>query len=324
MKIPKLIILLSFMIPSCGSDFVIPPPVQKPDTGTVEKPEGKPEGKPEDKPEDTPGVTPDLPAGALVADGNDEATYSLILKSGYNYETPDNSGDHSSTPYRHIRQSYDSFLKRPVFDFILHIKNDDDRGKTNIKDRQRNEIKTDGNSPASMVAQKGETLKMTWKFCLPVGMKTTTKFSHVHQLKGIDNKEANADVGMPLITFTARSMSNGTQQFQVIHTSPTSQGSENTTLYKCSLDDFLGQWVEVDEVVTFDEAGSYELVIRRMSDGKELVKVNPRTLWLWRDGTTGLRPKWGLYRNFGDNRSNAHLLRDETLKFADFHIQKLK
>ena len=82
--------------------------------------------------------------------------------------------------------------------------------------------------------------------------------------------------------------------------------------------------MEVAEVVTFDESGSYEVVIRRMSDGKELVRVKPQNLWLWRDGTTGLRPKWGLYRHFGDGRSNAHLLRDETLKFADFHIQKLK
>ena len=252
MNIPKLILLLSFMIVSCGSDFVIPPPVPGPDGGSS----GEQGGVTEEEP---PVVLPVLPEEALVADGNDALTYALILQKGYNYETPDNSGNHASAPYRHIRQSYDEFLKRYVFDFILHIENDDDRGKTDIKDRQRNEIKTDSKSPAEMVAQKGETLRMSWKFCLPAGMKTTTKFSHIHQLKGIDNKEGNADVGMPLITFTARSMSNGTQQFQVIHTSPSSQKSENTTIYKCSLDDFLGRWVEVVETVTFDEDGTYEL-----------------------------------------------------------------
>lgn len=223
MNLPKLILILSFIV-SCG--------YEKHDKVT------------------------DLANGALAADGNDESTYALILQKGYNYETPDRSGAHSDEPYRHIRQSYDEFLKRYVFDFILHIQNDDDRGKANIKDRQRNEIKTDAKSPAEMVAQRGETLQMSWKFCLPEGMKTTTKFSHVHQLKGIDNAAGDADVGMPLVTFTARSMSNGTQQFQVIHTAPSSQGSENTIVYKCPLDAFLGRWVEVVETVTFDEKGT--------------------------------------------------------------------
>ena len=328
------------IIASCGSDFVIPAPVPKPDSGSVDQPSDKPgeesgdipgDGsengsgeQPGGNPDDPTVVVPSVPDAALVADGIDENTYSLILAKGYNYETPDASGNHASSPYRHIRQSYDSFLKRYVFDFILHIENDDDRGKANITDRQRNEIKTDAKSPASMVAQRGETLKMSWKFFLPAGMKTTTKFSHIHQLKGIDNKEENADVGMPLITFTARSMSNGTQQFQVIHTAPSSQQSKNTTIFKCPLDEFLGQWVEVEETVTFAESGTYQLIIRRMSDNKELVKISPMSLWMWRDGTTGLRPKWGLYRNFGENRSNAHLLRDEILRFADFYIEKLK
>ena len=35
------------------------------------------------------------PDGRLVADGNDEKTYSLIVSSGYNYETPDKSGEHA-------------------------------------------------------------------------------------------------------------------------------------------------------------------------------------------------------------------------------------
>lgn len=302
MNILKHILLFSFIVVACGSGLADP---------SGQSPDGEP-------------VSPDPSYGALVADGNDESTYSLILDSGYNYETPDHSGAHSSAPYRHIRQSYDEFLKKYVFDFILHIQNDDDRGKANIKDRQRNEIKTDSKSPESMVAQKGETLVMRWKFRLPEGMQTTTKFSHVHQLKGIDNSAGNADVSMPLITFTARSLSSGGQQFQIIHTAPSSQGSKNTTIYKCDLSTFLGRWVEAVETVRFDEEGSYELVIRSLDDGKEIVHISPRKLWLWREGSTGMRPKWGLYRNFGTDRSNAHLLRDECLKFADFQVHKVR
>ena len=262
-------------------------------------------------------------AGSLLADGNDAKTYDLILASGYNYETPDRSGDHAQNPFRHITQSFDSFLGKHVFDFWLHIENDDDRGKANIKDRQRNEIKTDSKSPKSMVAQKGETLQITWKFMLPAGMQTTSKFSHVHQLKGIDNSDGNADVSKPLITFTCRTLSNGKQQFQIIYTAPTSSGGINTTLFKSDLSQILGQWLEVEEVVKFEENGSYSVIIKRMSDSKVMAKLDNVSMDLWRSGSTGMRPKWGLYRWFGKDRSDAGLLRDECLRFADFNIQKL-
>lgn len=263
-----------------------------------------------------------IPAGALYADGNDEATYELITRCGYNYETPDASGSHASAPFRHIRQVQDARLKKPVFQFYLHINEDDDRGLPNVKDRQRNEIKTDGHSPASLVAQQGETMHYSWKFKLPLFIKTTTKFAHIHQLKGIDNKEGTADVGLPLITFTLRSTSSGGQQFQIIHTSPTPMGSQATYLLKCDLNDFLGEWVEVEEKVKFDANGAYSVSIKRISDKKVLAKIENMPLHLWRDGTTGLRPKWGLYRSFGDKGSLKSQLRDEVLLFADFLIVK--
>ena len=322
MKLSRIIFLIPLMMAACGSGFEIPDPI----------PGGKPGGStPGDEdpvetpatPENPPENPPEMKLGMLYADGNDAGTYDLILRCGYNKEQPDSSGAHSSEHFRHIRQRYDNILRKYVFDFYLHIQNDDDRGLKNITDRQRNEIKTDAKSPACMVAQNGETLRMSWKFMLPAGMKTTNKFSHIHQLKGIDNSAGNADVGNPLITFTCRSLSSGGQQFQIIHTAPTSQGSTNTTFVKVDLKEFLGQWVTVTETVEFSEQGSYTVSIVRMSDGKELVSVKNKELYLWRDGTTGLRPKWGLYRYFGEGRSMASQLRDEILSFADFNIEKL-
>ncbi len=262
--------------------------------------------------------------GALVADGNDEGTYDLIVSSGYNYETPDRSGAHASAPFRHIRQSFDAELDKYVFDFILHIDNDDDRGKPDVTDRQRNEIKTDAKSPDSMVAKENETIRNTWKFRLPEGMQTTTGFSHIHQLKGIDNASEDADVSMPLITFTVRSLTGGGQQFQVIYVGPSSEDTGNVYLAKTDLSDFLGEWVEVTETVCCSLTdGTYDLVIRRVSDRKELVRISKPGLHLWREGTTGIRPKWGLYRSIGKEGINKNQLRDETLKFADFMIEKL-
>ena len=258
--------------------------------------------------------------GTLVADGNDADTYKLITRSGYNYETPDQSGEHAKSPYRHIRQHYDETLGKYVFDFILHIQNDDDRGKTNITDRQRNEIKTDSKSPSDMVAQEGETLQMSWLFCLPQGMKTTSKFSHIHQLKGIDNAAGTADVSQPILTYTVRSVSGG-QQFQVLYNAP---GASSEYLFRTDLAPFLGEWVRVVETVKFARKGTLSLRIERVRDGSVLAELSGVERDFRRDGAAGLRPKWGLYRNFGEGRSLADQLRDETLMFADFSIIKVK
>ena len=61
----------------------------------------------------------------------------------------------------------------------------------------------------------------------------------------------------------------------------------------------------------------------QLTDGKELVSVSRSGISFWREGTVGMRPKWGLYRSFGDNGSLKPELRDEILKFADFKIEKL-
>lgn len=259
--------------------------------------------------------------GTLIANGDDAKTYELITSCGYFYETPDNSGGHAAEPFRHIQQSWDEQLGKYVFDFIIHTENDDDRGMAKIRDRQRNEIKTDNKSPEHMKAREGESLQMSWKFKLPEGMQTTSRFTHIHQIKGTDNKNHTADVGHPVVTFTVRSMKNGKQQFQVIYTGRA--GSENETLAKVDMAEFTGEWVSVVETVNFSEKGSYSLRIERLSDGKVLVDIRGIERDFWREGAVAMRPKWGIYRWFGKERSNIGELRDECLKFADFSVIKL-
>ena len=159
-----------------------------------------------------------------------------------------------------------------------------------------------------------------WKFCLPAGFQTTTKFSHLHQLKGIDNSSGTADVGSPLITLTAYSNSKGGQQLRVRYDK---RGEGTTTLASTDLADFLGNWVEVEEKACFGENGSYEVTITRIKDGKVLLKLGPEKMDMWRTDCTGLRPKWGIYRYLGENRSWQDQLRDEEIRFADFSIKKL-
>ena len=159
-----------------------------------------------------------------------------------------------------------------------------------------------------------------WKFCLPVGFQTTTKFSHLHQLKGIDNSSGTADVSSPLITLTAYSNSKGGQQLRVRYDK---RGGSTSTLISTDLADFLGNWVEVEEKACFGENGSYEVIITRIKDGKVLLKLGPEKMDMWRTDCTGLRPRWGIYRYLGENRSWQDRLRDEEIRFADFSIKKL-
>ena len=166
----------------------------------------------------------------------------------------------------------------------------------------------------------GRGIYNLFRGALPEGMKTTTAFSHIHQIKGISDKEGTADVAMPVFTFTVRTLSSGKQQFQVIHVGPSP--SSNTYLAKADLSEFLGEWVEATETVRFSDNGAYELVIRRISDGKTLVSVKEDDIATWREAAAGMRPKWGLYRNFGEDGSLKPELRDEVLRFADFLIEK--
>lgn len=219
---------------------------------------------------------------------------------------------------RHIRQEVDATLGRPVFLFDIHIGTDLNKGE-NV-DRQRNEIKTDNSSPSSMVALEGQTLENTWLFKLPMGMQTTSEFTHVHQIKGIDNALGTADISKPNITFTCRTKS-GVQKFQVIYVAPSDEGSVLTYLAETDLADFLGEWVEVTEsMVCSAPGGSYSVTIRRLRDSATLVDVTQGGLYMWRDGAVGMRPKWGIYRSFGELHSLAGELRDETLSFADFYV----
>lgn len=258
--------------------------------------------------------------GRLVADGKSD-TYQLIERSGYSHEAPDSSREHATKHFAHIQQVYDKALKKPVFVFHIHAGIDDDRGLPNITDRQRNEIKTDVKSPKSMVAQEGETMVISWKFLLPDGFQTTKKFSHIHQLKGIDNKEKTASVGQPLMTLTCYSKGNkGQQVLRLRYDDRNASGS--VTLAEADLSDFLGQWVEVVETATFGAQGKYSLVIRRVKDGKVLLDYDNPSLDMWRTGARGLRPKWGIYRYLGKDRESQSLLRDEEIRFADFSIEK--
>ena len=106
-----------------------------------------------------------------------------------------------------------------------------------------------------------------------------------------------------------------------------------------SLNDYLGQWVQCEERIIYSSDSSkafYSLKITRISDNQILMDfTSPSNIFTWREGNTHGRPKFGVYRRIftGSNPGNniepdsanaVSGLKDETVLFADFEIERLK
>ena len=250
----------------------------------------------------------------LQADGPGN-TYELInsvLAPGYNVvETPDCG--HTAFG-RHIDELMDTDLGKNVFRFFIHVNEDDDRCRN--FDRQRNEIKTYDKSPDNLLGVEGETVVYKWQFKLPVGFQVTSSFTHLHQLKSVNDDFDN----MPMYTLTAYSSSSG-----VIRVRYAEFGTQSTVA-QVPISGFLGHWVEVTETITYSNPGAYSLVINKVSDGTNLLNYSNNNN-NWRDVVTEpgvtiddvfIRPKWGVYRSLNSSGS----LRDEEVLFADFSIEE--
>ena len=240
----------------------------------------------------------------LTADGQTD-TYTLInsVLGGTAEETP----DCSHTAFGpHITQTSDANLRKAVFVFHMHVTPDNDRC-VNF-DRQRNEIKTYGPSPAYLKAFLGESTTYRWKFKLDAGFQPSPSFTHIHQIKAGDGDDA-----APIITITPRTGS--PDILQLIHVD---SAGLSTVLTSTPLAPFKGAWVEAYEKLTFDHNGTYSLEIRRLSDGALLFSYSDDNIDLWRTGTTFCRPKWGIYRSL----NNQSFLRDEQVRFDRFCLAK--
>jgi hypothetical protein len=240
----------------------------------------------------------------LTADGQTD-TYTLIsnVLGGDPIEHQDCS--HPSFG-RHITQANDSTLGKAAFVFHMHVTPDNDRC-VNF-DRQRNEIKTYGPSPAYLKASQGDVTTYRWRFKLDSGFQPSPNFTHIHQIKAGDG-----DAGAPIITITPRAGS--PQIMQIIHTDSSGDGTVLTT---SPLAGFKGVWVEAYERITHDFDGTYSLQIRRLDTGALLLSYSNNNIDMWRTGTTFSRPKWGIYRSL--NTPSA--LRDEQVRFDRFCLAK--
>jgi hypothetical protein len=249
----------------------------------------------------------------LEADGPGD-TYELIgsvlggSSSRLVNESPD-CAHPAGQQERHVWEEFDPELNKQVFAFQLHVTPDGDLCEA--IDRQRNEIKSFGPSPAAVKAFNGDEMIFKWKFKLDAGFQPSSSFTHIHQIKAGDG----TNDGSPLITITPRY--GNPDKLEIIHTG---DGSA-TTLGKVKIVElapFKGTWIEAVEKIKFGTHGTYSLVLKRVSDGAELLSYSSTNIDLWRSGATFIRPKWGIYRSL----NNKERLRDEKVWFADFAIGK--
>lgn len=240
----------------------------------------------------------------LKANGGSEDAYQHIdqVLGGTAYEVPD-----CVHPVKHITEAYDAQLKEYVFVFHIHAAIDNDRCKN--FDRQRNEIKTYGPSPRNLKGMNGDTYVYQWKFKLDSNFKAQPSFTHIHQIKAGDG-----DDGAPIITLTPRYP----DKIEIIHTG-SSKATSKGKLTSADLSPFKGAWVQVTEKLKYDTHGTYDIEIKRISDGKVLLAYSATDIDLWRNGTSFCRPKWGIYRSL----KTPTYIRDEDLKFADISINKV-
>jgi len=277
---------------------------------------------------------------SVFADKTADA-YSLFAEAGFGYETPEQeNGGHAGTP--HITQKYDETLKKDVFVFTLHLNADVvDGSSTGEHSRQRVEVKIDD---AEAQAQEGREFVYRWKFRLPSDFAASDVFTHIHQLKN-----EGGDASAALITLSVRE-NTSKKVMQLIYRAPTyvgegggSTSSPNRYLAEVPLSGFLGEWVSCEERVVYS-AGEpeYGIKVTRLRDGEELIaweytgegyaavesEVSKWPFATWREGNAYGRPKYGIYRRVWLDEACTQLaaagLKDESVLFADFEVERLK
>jgi hypothetical protein len=244
---------------------------------------------------------------SLTADGQ-TAAYPRI--QGVLHAAPETPDCSHPAFGPHITQATDDDVNfnKYVFVFNMHVSPDNDR--CSAFDRQRLEIKTEGNSstPAYLKGFLGDTVTFRWDFKLDAAFQPSTAFTHIHQIKAFDGDDSN-----PIITLTPRRAS--PNRLELIHIN---SSGVTTKLATTPLAPFLGQWVEAYEKITYGHNGQYSIVLTSVDDGTQLFSFASSNLDLWRTGTTVVRPKWGIYRSLND----AVHLRDEEVRFDRFCLAK--
>jgi hypothetical protein len=239
----------------------------------------------------------------VVPLANTGSGYPSIINAGLDVENPDCVHENFGP---HITLQVDTLLKKPVFAFHSHIKEDNDRCE--VFDRVRMEIKGGPGTNAEAQHLINTSSYYRWKFFIPSSYQGSTDFCHIFQNK----INGGDDTSLPLLTFTLR-----TSALQLIH-SGGSTGASSGVLAQVPLSALKGKWIEAYMYQVHGVAGKVELKLVSLQDKKVLLNYKKDNLLLWRNGAGYSRPKWGIYR------LKNNISKDETILFSDFCISESK
>ena len=147
-----------------------------------------------------------------------------------------------------------------------------------------------------------------WRFRLDAGFQSSPDFSHHHLVRAYDGDDTQ-----PLITLTSRSKTD--EVLELAHVDSLGNRRLLTTL---PFGQLRGEWIEASSRMTAGSHGQYALTLIRLRDKAVLLNYSNPDLDLWRNGTTFLRPKWGLSRSI----ASAAALRDEQVRIASICMAK--
>lgn len=251
----------------------------------------------------------------LKSDGPDQGLTAYELIRNFAGPRPIESPDlypQNHPDVRHIIERTDEVVGHH-FVFKIHRDLDKDRDKyIKFGDRQRNEIKAYASSRNELKGFEGETLSYEWKFKVGEGMSVSKNFTHLFQLKSVDD-----GIGTPILTISAAHRGGGENMFLAHSAVKKAQYLRVVPWRKTH-----NKWLKVKCTVTYANEGKLSIEVVELVSGKEVFNFEADNIDMWR-GTKDshfVRPKWGIYRSL----KSKHMLREEEeeVSFADFKVTK--
>ena len=72
------------------------------------------------------------------------------------------------------------------------------------------------------------------------------------------------------------------------------QTDDQDTVAQTPIGPLVGTWLEVTEIIKYGTSGSYEIEIKKVSDGSILFEYSNSSIVNWRSGASFVMPKWGI------------------------------
>jgi hypothetical protein len=177
------------------------------------------------------------------------------------------------------------------FLFVLH-QNGAEETVSSGASRQRNEVTVNPGNPAMYKGMKGDTMSYTWRFRL-VAMNANPTWCDIFQVK------QHGPLGVaPYLALEAykSDLTVDTARLGRVKAVPLSA--------------IMGVWITASLTVTYADAGSISLLLKK-EDGSTVLAYDNKNIDLWDTDVDFVRPKWGLYRNKAAGAGEAAIHYDD-------------